>query len=143
MKLTLNNEELTADFFCDTRLLGIVAPVKNYKFCWYLNNMLGYNFRLDTDIDKQLRKRTRQYYFSVYRHVEHDFLSYYLFHNHCDGEYLLPEFSHIDFLFLMKGDYVDDGKCNNIISSIKSISGVQIVLELTNEKIKNKEHLVF
>jgi hypothetical protein len=27
--------------------------------------------------------------------------------------------------------------------SIRSITTVQLVLELTNEKIKNKEHLVF
>jgi hypothetical protein len=31
----------------------------------------------------------------------------------------------------------------HLVQSIKSINGVQLVLELTNEKIKNKEHLVF
>ena len=30
MKLRLNVEELNDDFFEDTRLLGITAPVKNY-----------------------------------------------------------------------------------------------------------------
>ena len=143
MKLTLDNEALTEDFITDTRLLGIMAPVKNYHFCWLLNRMLGYNFRLDTDIEKPLRKKKRQYHFSVYQHKEDDFLNFYLFHNHCDGEFLLPEFRHIDFLLLMKGDYVDDSKCNGIISAIKSIEAVQMVVELTNEQIKNKEHLVF
>ncbi|MDB5246931.1 MAG: hypothetical protein JWQ40_1325 [Segetibacter sp.] len=143
MKLILDNEAITDDFFSDTRLLGIMAPIRNYQFCWQLNNLLGYNFRLNTEIDKQLRKKNRQYFFSVYQHEENSFLKYYLFHNHCDGEYLLPEFRHMDFLWLMKGDYVDDSKCSNIISSVKSITSVQMVAELTNEKIKNKEHLVF
>lgn len=143
MKLTLDNATITDDFFSDTRLIGIIAPVKNYQFCWQLNNLLGYSFRLNTEIDKQLRKKNRQYFFSVYQHEENDFLKYYLFHNHCDGEYLLPEFRHMDFLLLFKGDYVDDNKCNNIITAIKSIASVQMVTELTNEKIKNKEHLVF
>jgi hypothetical protein len=43
----------------------------------------------------------------------------------------------------MKGDYVDDEKLASIISSVKSMPCVQMVAELTNEKIKNKEHLVF
>ncbi|MCW3082286.1 IPExxxVDY family protein [Segetibacter sp.] len=143
MKLTLDNDAITDDFFSDTRLIGIMAPIKNYQFCWQLNNLLGFNFRLDTEIDKQLRKKNRQYFFSVYQHEENNFLKYYLFHNHCDGEYLLPEFKHLDFLLLMKGDYVDDVNCSHIVTTIKSISSVQMVAELTNEKIRNKEHLVF
>ena len=143
MKLTLDNEAIAEEFFSDTRLLGIIAPVKNYQFCWQLNNLLGFNFRLNIEIDKQLRKKNRQYFFSVYQHEENTFLQYYLFHNHCDGEYLLPEFRHMDFLLLIKGDYVADEKCNTLIAFIKSIPAVQMVAELTNEKIKNKEHLVF
>lgn len=143
MKLVLDNESLTDDFFTETRLLGIIAPVKNYHFCWQLNNLLGYNFRLDTDIDKQVHKKHRQYIFSVYRHDETAFLKFYLFHNHCDGEYLLPEFRHVDFLLLMKGDYVESTTCDSIIMAIKTIPSVQMVAELTDEKIKNKEHLVF
>jgi len=38
---------------------------------------------------------------------------------------------------------VDNATVLQMISSIRSISGVQLVVELTNEKIKNKEHLVF
>lgn len=143
MKLILDNEAIADDFFSDTRLIGIMAPVKNYQFCWLLNNLLGYNFRLNTEIDKQLRKKNRQYFFSVYEHEENTFLKYYMFHNHCDGEYLLPEFKHMDFLLLLKGDYADNEKCNNIIALIKSISVVQMAAELTTEKIKNREHLVF
>ncbi|MEJ7684957.1 MAG: hypothetical protein WKG06_45350 [Segetibacter sp.] len=40
-----------------------MAPIKNYQFCWQLNNLLGYKFRLNTEIDKQLRKKNRQYFF--------------------------------------------------------------------------------
>ena len=144
MKLRLDLKDLTDDFFSDTRLLGIMAPIKNYQFCWQLNNLLGYNFRLNTDIELQMLKKGRAYFFSLYHHPEpNSFLNHYLYHNHCDGEYLLPEFRHMDFLWLMKGDVVDDIKCLSISASIKSIGGVQMVAELTNEKIKNKEHLVF
>lgn len=144
MKLKLNIDELTEDFFSDTRLLGIMASVKNYQFCWQLNHMLGYRFRLNPDIEIHLRKKERSYYFPVYQHaVRNSPLSHYLYHNHYDGEYLLPEFKHLDFLWLMKGDCVDNNECTELIQHIKLISGVQLVAELTNEKIRNKGHLVF
>ena len=51
-KLRLNVDELNEDFFEDTRLLGITAPLKSYQFCWHLNNLLGYEFRLNACMDK-------------------------------------------------------------------------------------------
>jgi hypothetical protein len=144
MKLKLNVDELTDDFFEDTRLLGIIASVKNYQFCWNLNTSLGYNFRLNPEIEIHLKKKQRSYFFHVYEHkVRNSFLSHYLYHNHYDGEYLLPEFKHMDFLWLMKGDWVDDETCSGISQSLKVLNGVQLVTELTNEMIKNKGHLVF
>jgi hypothetical protein len=36
-----------------------------------------------------------------------------------------------------------DEEVNIFMSSIKTIPFVQMVVELTNEKIKNKQHLIF
>jgi len=38
---------------------------------------------------------------------------------------------------------VSDASLQETIQTIKTINSVQLVVELTNEKIKNKEHLVF
>ncbi len=142
-KLTLNIDSLTEDFFADTRLAGIVASVKNYRFCWQVNNSLGYNFRLQPNIEIELRRKGRKYFFPVYMHsVRNQFIQHFIYHNHFDGEYLLPEFKHMDFLWLIKGDGVEDEHCTEIIRSVKAISGVQLVTELTNEKIKNKDNLI-
>lgn len=143
-KLSLNNQELAEEFFEDTRLLGIMAPVKDYQFCWHLNNVLGMDFRINHDIEIQLKRKKRDYFFTVFEYGEPTgSLCYYVYCNQDDGEYLLPEFRHFDFLWLMKGDFVSDETLQQTIGSIKSIHGVQLVAELTNEKIKNKENLVF
>lgn len=143
-KLILNTDQLTEEFFDDTRLLGIMAPVKDYQFCWYLNTNIGLSFRMNNDIEIKLIKKKRNYFFSVYEYNEPTrFLSHYVYNNQFDGEYLLPEFKHLDFLWLMKGDEVSDESLQETIQTIRSINSVQLVLELTNEKIKNKEHLVF
>ena len=143
-KLSLNNQDLAEAFFEETRLLGIVSTLKDYQFCWQLNNLLGMDFRVNHDIEIRLTKKRRNYFFSVFQYqLPLGSLNHYLYNNEFDGEYLLPEFKHLDYLWLMKDDVVDNATVSQMISSIRSISGVQLVVELTNEKIKNKEHLVF
>ena len=143
-KLLLNTKELTDDFFEDTRLLGIMSPVKDYQFCWYLNNTMGLDFRINNDIEIQLTKKKRNYFFAVYEYCEPTgSLSHFIYNNRFDGEYLLPEFRHLDFLWLMKGDEIKDDTLQRMIASLRTINSIQLVVELTNEKIKNKEHLVF
>ena len=36
-----------------------------------------------------------------------------------------------------------DEEVRMLISSIKNIPSVQLITEMTNEKIKNKQHLIF
>ena len=144
MKLKIDNDVLVDEFFQDTRLLGIVAPIKDYRFCWHLNQMLQFDFRINNSIEIQLNKRQRKYFFSIYEHVEKGGTKkHYIYNNHFDGEYLLPEFKHLDFLWLMKGDKPEHNSINDMVNSVKMINGVQLVMELTNEKIKNKSHLIF
>lgn len=144
MKLLLDNQQLAEGFFEDTRLLGIMVPIHDYQFCWHLNNLLGMDFRLNNEIEIQLTKKKRNYFFPVYEFNEPTgSLSHYIYNNQHDGEYLLPEFKHLDYLWLMKGDTVDDNSLQQKTSSLHSINNVQLVVELSFEKIRNKENMVF
>jgi hypothetical protein len=143
-KLKIDNEALAREFFEDSVLLGIVAPVKDYQFSWVLNRSLGFNFRINNDIEIQLTKKQRKYFFSIYEYpVPNVTLVHYLYNNQHDGEYLLPEFKHLDFLWLIKGDLVAADDLNPLMQLIRSLPGVQLVTEMTNEKIKHKQHLIF
>jgi hypothetical protein len=143
-KLLLDTKDITDDFFEETRLLGIMSPVKDYQFCWQLNSILGMDFRVNHEIEIQLKKRNRNYFFSLYEYQEPaGSLTHFIYNNQFDGEYLLPELKHLDFLWLMKGDFVSDEMLLEKTGNLKTINSVQLVVELTNEKIKNKEHLVF
>jgi hypothetical protein len=143
-KFKIDNEALAEEFFDGSRLIGIVAPIKDYQFSWKLNEMLGFKFRLNNDIEIQLTKKQRKHFFSIYEYaVPSSSLVHYLYNNEFEGEYLLPEFKHLDFLWLMKGDPVGDDELKMLIQSVKSLPGVQLVTEMTHEKIKNKQHLIF
>lgn len=137
-------QEMAEDFFEDTRLLGIVAPIKDYQLCWLLNQMFRFKFRMNNEIEIQLSKKLRRYHFPVYEYSEpNSSLVHYLYNNHDDGEYLLQEFKHLDYLWLLKGDLVNRENVNDMIALIKDINGVQLIIELTNEKIIHKGHLIF
>src|SRR5262245_19219754 len=123
-KLILDNSELTHEFFEDTRMLGIMAPMKDYHVAWQLNYLREIDFRINNDIEIQLNRKRINYFFAVYDfHEKTGSLSHYLYNNQFDGEYLLPEFKHLDFLWLMKGDTVDDKTLLDYISAIKSVQG--------------------
>ena len=144
MKLKIDNETLAEEFFEYTHLLGIVAPVKDYQFIWHINERLGFKFRINNGLEIQLRKKERNYFFSIYEYaVPGCCLVHYLYHNQYDGEYLLPEFKHLDFLWLIKGEAVSIDELTVLRQSIKLLPAVQLVNEMKHEKIKNKQHLIF
>jgi len=56
-KLVLNIDGIEDNFFTGARLLGIMSQVKSYRFCWLVNAHLEYDFKLNTDIEIQLKKK--------------------------------------------------------------------------------------
>ena len=143
MKLKLDTDGMQDDFFADSRLLGITAPMKCYQFCLSLNRQLGYSFRMMSEYEIPLKKKERTYYFSVYEsHKPSHPLRHLLYHNHYDGEYLLPEFKHMDFLWLIRGDMSTDDVVGTIRQQVKSIPEVQLVVELPFEQLKNWSNLI-
>ena len=143
MKLKIDNESIAEEFFENSFLMGIVSPIKDYLFTWHVNQKVGLNFRINNGLEIELRKKNRTYFFSVYEYYEPGNTTFHLlYNNQHDGEYLLPEFKHLDFLWLIKSDELDKEKLKILLQSIKLIPSVQLVNEMTNEKIKNKQHLI-
>ena len=143
-KLKLNTDGIEDDFFSGTHLLGIMAPVKNYRFIWQVNSNTGFDFRLNTDVEIQLRRKGRNYFFSVYQFCQTECeLEHFIYYNQFEGEYLLPEFKHLDFLWLIRGNVITDEDFLNVQTKLKAIEGTQLVTELSQEKIKNKGNLIF
>src|SRR5436853_7101274 len=122
MKLKIDNETLAEEFFECSKLMGIVAPMKDYQFTWHINRHLGYNFRINNSLEIQLRKKARNYFFSIYQYeLPSSSVTHYLYNNQFDGEYLLPEFRHLDFLWLIKGDEISNQEISAMMQSIRAV----------------------
>lgn len=144
MKLKIDNESLVEEFFHCTKLLGIVAPMKDYQFSWMVNQYMGFNFRINHNLEIQLRKKDRNYFFSIFEfQTPSCTTTHFLYNNHFDGEYLLPEFKHLDYLWLIKDEDNLGADVTSIQKWLKVLPGIQLVVEMTNEKIRNKQHLIF
>ena len=144
MKLKIDTETLIEEFFEDSRLFGIVAPMKDYLFTWHINQTLGYRFKINHSIEIQSRKKERNYFFSIYEYsVSGCCMVHYLYNNQDDGEYLLPEFKHLDYLWLAKGESMESNEVQTLEQSLRLLPTVQLVTEMTDEKIKNKQFLIF
>ena len=70
MKMTLDNRAVTDNFFDDTRLLGIMAPMKDYLFCWQVNKVLQIDLRMNPDMEMKLIRKNREYFFPVFEYAE-------------------------------------------------------------------------
>ena len=143
-KLKLNTDGIEEDFFTGTQLLGIMSLIKNYRFIWQVNNYTGYDLRLNADVEIQLKRKGRNYFFQLYQFCQTECeLEHFVYFNHFEGEYLLPEFKHLDFLWLIRGNLINDEDVLNLQTKLKTIECVQLVAELTYEKIKQKGNLIF
>jgi hypothetical protein len=142
-KLKLDIDGIEDDFFAGSRILGLMCQLKNYRFCWLLNARLRFDFRLSTDHEVQLKKKGRNYFFQVYGFYETgNELQHYVYQNRFEGEYLLPEFKHFDFLWLIQATIIPDDYFRDLQQNLKEINEIQLIAELTQEKIKHKANLI-
>lgn len=144
MKLKIDHQQMTKRFYEESRLMGIVAPMEAYKFCWKINRLLNFDFRIVPEMELSMNKMGRTYFFSLYMyHQPTNSATHFLYSNHDQGEFLLPELKHFDYLWLVKFNRVDEEEMKLFIDSLRIIPVLQIVTELSLEKIKNKENLFF
>lgn len=143
MKLKLDDEQMSDNFFDGTRILGIVSTLKNYHFCWHIEQVLQIDFQTSADLQIPFEKNRRSYSFTVYEFTHNQSATdHFLYTNKNDGEPLIPELQHLDFIWLLKGPfYFNDTEFQKIQNSLRAIPGVQLVTEVPQERIKSRDNL--
>ena len=142
MKLRLDDDMMSDNFFEDTRILGIACTLKNYQFCWHIDRLLQIPFQTSVDLQIPMEKNRRAYSFTVYEYIHQPTQKeHFLYSNKHEGEFLLPELQHLDFIWLIRDPLHDAEVFSRIQQSIKEIPGVQLVTEVAHDKIKSKDNL--
>ena len=143
MKLKLNDDEMSDNFFEGTRILGIASTLKNYQLCFHIEKNLQIDFRTSADLQIPLEKNKRSYSFTVYEFVQPAIATeHFLYSNKNDGESFLPELQHLDFIWLLKGGfYENDEEFKKLQRQLRDITGIQLVTEVSHDKIKSRDNL--
>ncbi len=141
MKHKLDIEQISDNFFEKTKILGIATSLKNYQLCYHIEKSIQIDFQTSKDLQIPLEKNKRAYSFTVYEFYQSTFfVEHFLYSNKNDGEPLLPELPHLDFIWLIKGDFLEQNFIN-LQQQLKNINGVQLVIEVPQEKIKSRDNL--
>ncbi|ATL49715.1 hypothetical protein COR50_03590 [Chitinophaga caeni] len=144
LKLKLDQDQLVDDFFESTYLVGIVSPVRDYQLCWQVNRELGYRFKVNNTLEINLTKNNRHFHFTVYEDRENiKSVSHYLYNNHCKAEFLMPELKHIDYLWLIKGNYYQVDDIKKLIDQVRKLEFVQLVSIVDIKDLRNRMNLIF
>lgn len=143
MKHRLNLEQISDNFFENTRILGVVTTLKNYQLCYYIEKSMQIDFQTSQDLQIPLEKNRRLYSYTVYEFYQSSLaIEHFLYSNKNDGEPFLPELPNLDFIWLIKGDYYYiEQNFLTLQNQLKNITGVQLVTEVPQEKIKSKNNL--
>jgi hypothetical protein len=143
-KLTIDNDLLAEEFFEDARIMGIMAPIPDYRFCSLIRENIGFNFQMDIGSEIQLKRKKRDYFFSVFRyHEQNSPLEHVLYNNRYDGRYLLPECRHIDFVWMIRNLSPTDAiAVEELMHIIRDMKEVQLLAELSADKVKHKKNLI-
>lgn len=144
MKLKITNDDLSDEFFTNVQVIGIVSTLKGYKFCWSLNHHLSVDFRLHPDMEVQLEKKKLFYYFNIYYYADADGnISHMLYENESRGEFLVPEFKHLDYLWLIRSDDHDIQEIKeHLLDKLRKLDIIQLATYMQLENIKSKENLI-
>jgi hypothetical protein len=142
-KLIIDNAQIAEEYFENALLLGIQCAAEPHKFVWLINKHFAFDFRYQPGSEIEMKKQGRNFKFPVFSFAEtHLSVQHLIYTNQFDGEYLLPELKHTDFLWLVRSESSDVDFIQLLATEIKKVSQVQLVTLLSNDKIKNKQHLV-
>jgi len=151
----------------DFVLIGISSHAKDYRICWALNNRLNIEFKKTDPLEiKGSKKQSTPSFFSsfIFDDTE-NFLEYFVLANLSEGktpltnknslfeesvggdqssenEYLVPEYKHLNFFFIVKGD-IDTNRVGELVAEIKQLEMVLTAIAIDVTTLKSKHNLIF
>ncbi|MEN9521648.1 MAG: hypothetical protein RL065_25 [Bacteroidota bacterium] len=131
--------EIEPDY--DFGLIAITATVAEYILCIYLDKQFNLLLvKQDSIFVKKNKQEIEFLLFALNCDVRQS--EFCLINNKSEGNYFLSEMRQTDYLLRFRGEWANDNH-QKIIDFLKTIDGVQVVVKVDVETIKQKEMLTF
>lgn len=142
----MSTTKLVIDYEYDFELYGIVAPVKEYKLAWLLNNKFGWNLKKSKDIEVDFLNDGLLAISNFSQENEFSFFRLFKNQSICSQKvkapHLLPEVKQFDFLLQLEGEVLSDLEESYLTNSVRDISEVQFITKLDVNNLKSKDNLL-
>jgi hypothetical protein len=136
-------KKIVTDFETDYVLVGVATSLREYKFCYHLNKLLGYDFIKQSDLVFESGDRSRDISFSVFRgESEENTNTFRVFSNKALGELLLPEMSGYDYIIQISGKFTDE-ESEQLTAGIKQFPETVLCAVIPPKKIRNHARLIY
>lgn len=132
--------ETTFDF----DLLGLVAPLKDYKLAWLINATLGIRLKKTEDYHLEFLNQPDLIISQFMLKKEHGFIQLLKNKSYPVGgrsSYLIPELQSMDY-FLLCQDFTDEVDLNTYIDGLSNARGIHSIVKIDTNKLKSKENLL-
>lgn len=140
----MKKTKLFVEHHYEFELLGFVAPLKDYKIAWLINQLLKTRLARTEDYVLDFNDGSTLYISQFKEAKEHGFLQLLRNKSHHDSAasmYLIPELKMIDY-FLLVQDLTGELDLNDYIGRLTESPLIQNVVKLDISKIKSKENLL-
>lgn len=140
----MNKVTLKYELDLDFVLIAITSPLRDYRLCYFINKATGLKLYKIADYEIGVPPPIEHAAFSRYA----DFndaaeTEYYLLANRgLDGGVLVPEMRHSDYFLLIRS-FIDDEDLTELLDRLVAIEEVVAASEISPQKLKSKENLIF
>lgn len=140
----MNKVTLKYELDLDFVLIAITSPLRDYRLCYFINKATGLNLHKTSDYEIGMPLPLGSASFSRYVDVdEANETEYYLLANRgVEGGMLVPEMRHSDYFLLIR-NFIDEEDLNELLNCILAITEVVAASEISPQKLKSKENLIF
>src|SRR5690606_35871155 len=142
--ITLNKVTLKYELDLDFVLVAITSPLKDYRLCYFVNKVTGLSFQKTEEHEVWMPPPVGKTYFSCYAcfSTTSDTEYYLLANKGTEGRLLVPEMRQSDYFVLIR-NFIDEEDLVVLQDQIAGISDVVVASEISPQKLKSKENLIF
>jgi len=137
----MSDRKITSEPDKNFKLIGIASAERDYRMCYLLTEVLGWDFTRLPNHEIELRERTARLSVGTFKAVQPlTGAVFYLFANKVSGDLLLPEGGNFDYLLKTEGSYKG---IKDLLKKIKLIDTVLTASEIPIKALKNWDRLTY
>ena len=139
----MNKVTLKYELDLDFVLIAITSSLRDYRLCHFINKVTGLKLHKMADYEigmPPLGMASFSRYADVDEATETEY--YVLANRGEEGGMLVPEMRHSDYFLLIR-NFIDEEDLTELLDHIMAIADVVAASEISPQKLKSKENLIF